>query len=296
MDKCKIGNCDKPVRANGYCVNHYNQKRYATIKKRCIIIGCESKATRKGYCQKHNAINISMLKDNRCIVDLCEEYVYQKKMCHKHFINNKHYGSPNGEGICKRLKWTNAYYTYGLITYIKLYQGGELKTIVCFDTKHLEVVKTWKWALSTKGYVRGSKKGEKVKRFHHLILNFTYDPNIDLISDHIDGNKSNNLEVNLRLVTFKVNSNNRGLSKNNKLGQKGIDFKKDCNKYRATIQSNGKSIVLYLGDSLDEAIEARKKGELKYFGELSHHYKEHKRTEEETQLEFNFKGEEDDIR
>jgi hypothetical protein len=51
--------------------------------------------------------------------------------------------------------------------------------------------------------------------------------------DHIDGNKANNLISNLRVVSNKINSRNRGVQSNNKTGVVGVTLLEERDCYRA---------------------------------------------------------------
>lgn len=53
LKTCKITNCDKPVRARGYCVYHYNL--HGNDTKPCGVVGCENNYYAKGHCRKHYA-------------------------------------------------------------------------------------------------------------------------------------------------------------------------------------------------------------------------------------------------
>lgn len=73
------------------------------------------------------------------------------------------------------------------------------------------------WNEDPSGYVVGSINGENIF-LHELIAG----KRPGLYVDHIDGDESNNTDENLRACTASENSCNRGVSKNNKLGIKGI--------------------------------------------------------------------------
>jgi hypothetical protein len=62
--------------------------------------------------------------------------------------------------------------------------------------------------------------------------------------DHIDGNKLNNKFSNLREVTNKQNTENRGKQRNNKTGYKGVSFNNRLKKYVAQIQHNNQPIYI----------------------------------------------------
>jgi hypothetical protein len=85
--------------------------------------------------------------------------------------------------------------------------------------------------------------------------------------DHKDRNKEDNRSWNLRLDTEGRNPQNRKLSKNNKSGVTGVVWKKHARQWCSSIVCKGKLIHIGYFKDLDNAIEARRKAELKYFGE-----------------------------
>ena len=98
-------------------------------------------------------------------------------------------------------------------------------------------------------------------RLHGLV--FGTKPN--KIIDHINGDPSDNRKENLRYVTPRQNCMNTKVSKNNKLGVKGVT--KVHNKYIARIRVNGNLIHLGSFDNIESATKARIDAEIKYFGE-----------------------------
>lgn len=73
--------------------------------------------------------------------------------------------------------------------------------------------------------------------------------------DHIDGDKTNNRRSNLRLVSNKLNCENRKRAQvNNKLGVLGVT--KSCSRYAATIKHHGKKIWIGTFDTPEEAHQA----------------------------------------
>lgn len=80
--------------------------------------------------------------------------------------------------------------------------------------------------------------------------------------DHIDGNPSNNIPSNLRVVNHKTNCKNRKLYKNNNTGYVGIS--KSGDRYRARIHVDGKEKSLGYFDSIEEAIKSREQANKKY--------------------------------
>lgn len=103
-------------------------------------------------------------------------------------------------------------------------------------------------------------------REHRLVWLFHMGhlPLFDL--DHIDRNKENNNINNLRIATKQQNACNKNTQKNNCIGFRGISWYKKTQKYQAQIQVNYKKIHLGLFSDLQDAIQARKNAEQKYFG------------------------------
>ena len=100
------------------------------------------------------------------------------------------------------------------------------------------------------------RKNGKSKTFtvHRLVgIAFLENPDNKQMIDHIDENKSNNNVKNLRWATQKDNSCNRGKTKNNKSGFKGVSFHKPSKTYRAQIKINDKYKNLGHFKSAEEA-------------------------------------------
>ena len=62
--------------------------------------------------------------------------------------------------------------------------------------------------------------------------------------DHIDGNATNNRIENLRLATNSENSMNSRMKKNNTSGYKGVSYRKDSGKWRASIRKGDRQITI----------------------------------------------------
>ena len=75
--------------------------------------------------------------------------------------------------------------------------------------------------------------------------------------DHINGVTADNRISNLRLVTRRQNQENKIYpSKNNKLGVKGVSYRKELDKFRAQISSNGKTFHLGCFETIEAAAKA----------------------------------------
>lgn len=104
---------------------------------------------------------------------------------------------------------------------------------------------------------------------HRLIFLYHHGVMPDFI-DHIDTNIDNNRIENLRQTTKSQNAGNRGKTKSNTSGFKGVWFKKSSQKWGATIQKNRKSMHLGVYETREAAHEAYKKAAIIHFKEFAH--------------------------
>ncbi|MDR5020019.1 HNH endonuclease signature motif containing protein [Yersinia rochesterensis] len=82
--------------------------------------------------------------------------------------------------------------------------------------------------------------------------------------DHINGITSDNSIQNLRIAAYSVNAKNLKLNKRNTSGFLGVQKRKDCNSWEASIAVDGKRKYLGSYRDIGEAISARKAAELAY--------------------------------
>ena len=86
--------------------------------------------------------------------------------------------------------------------------------------------------------------------------------------DHINRIKNDNRWINLREVTSAQNKQNMSLRKSNKSGAKGVFWYEGRNKWIAYIRVANKRYSLGYHVNFEDAVNARKKAEDKYF---THH-------------------------
>lgn len=135
---------------------------------------------------------------------------------------------------------------------------------ILIDAEDFEKVKRYSWCISKTGYAVANN-GKRVMKMHRYILNLD-EPNI--IVDHIDGNKLDNRKSNLRICKPFENARNVRMRKRNKVGYLGISYTAE-GKYRARIMVNRKEIRLGNYEKIEDALEARRKAEIKYFGQFA---------------------------
>jgi len=123
--------------------------------------------------------------------------------------------------------------------------------------------------LSSDGYRYISVQGREyaAHRLAWLVVQKADPAEFDI--DHIDGNKQNNAFSNLRLATRRENTRNSRTRQNNACGFKGVHFRKDINKWRATIHLNGQQISLGCFDTPELAHMAYCKAAAELHGEFA---------------------------
>lgn len=133
-----------------------------------------------------------------------------------------------------------------------------------FDLEDYDLIKNYCWYIDKHGYVvaRELNKDRMVK-LHKLLF-----PNVEV--DHIHHKKYDNRKSKLRTATRSQNNMNRGLRNDNSSGVVGVCWAKRENKWLARINMNGKEIHLGYFEKFEDAVNARKEAEEKYFGEFSY--------------------------
>ena len=115
------------------------------------------------------------------------------------------------------------------------------------DSEDYAVVAKYNWRLLN-GYpatrvrwVRDGVRGRDVFKVHKLI----FTPRINEVTDHINRDKLDNRKCNLRSVTLQQNMWNKRTSRKNPSSEyKGVSFCKNANKWRSSIQMNGKFVTI----------------------------------------------------
>jgi len=129
------------------------------------------------------------------------------------------------------------------------------------DDDMFEYLNQWKWHLSSHGYAMRRPPRSKVI-YMHRVINNTSDSEL---TDHVNRNKLDNRKKNLRGANRFLNGINRGKNKNNTSGYKGVSSNKRNGKWQAFIHYSYKRY--YLGDfiAIEDAVEARKQAERRYW-------------------------------
>ena len=185
-----------------------------------------------------------------CKVEGCNNKHYAKGYCSKHYTQLRRHGE-----ILDRTKYdSNEIIIHDTYAEIIIYnQKCEEIAKALIDIDDIEKCKQYKWFFSGHGYIVNSN----YIKLHRFITNCPKGKEVD----HINHNKSDNRKCNLRICTNQQNNRNKC--------SKGIAFDKRVNKWQARIYYNGKNLYLGSFTNKEDAIAARKAGELKYFGEFA---------------------------
>jgi len=137
---------------------------------------------------------------------------------------------------------------------------------VLVDDDDYEKLNKVKWRLHN-GYVETYVYDRKTKKESHISMHrLINNTPKGMLTDHINRNKLDNRKCNLRSCDNHINNFNKGLRSDNKSGQVGVHWNKPARKWLAQIRTHRKAIHLGLFERMEDALEARKKAEMKYYG------------------------------
>lgn len=166
----------------------------------------------------------------------------------------------------------NKYDIVDNIVYIYFNNCDEYTTVNLDKWESIPYIKELCWTKWNNGYavaripadLIGFFGGKTVIGLHQLICpcECGFEP------DHLDRDKLNNTTNNLQSKTHSHNSYNTDLYSCNKSGVTGVCWYEQTNKWIAYIRVDGELIRLGYYVDKEDAIEARRSAEIKYFGEV----------------------------
>lgn len=143
--------------------------------------------------------------------------------------------------------------------------------VALVDDSDFDFLNQWKWQASCCGgqfYAKREVMVNWVKRkiyMHRLLAGAAPGQCVD----HKDRCTLNNQRNNLRIATKSENATNSKVSMRNTSGFTGVDWLDNKKKWRARLVKHGKRVALGHWDTIEQAVEARKNGERRLFGEFS---------------------------
>ena len=131
-----------------------------------------------------------------------------------------------------------------------------------FDLADYDKIKDVCWTESPDGYICGRDRKTTKRMSMHSYLGFSY-------HDHINRNKRDNRSSNLRPCVQQENCRNGSLRCNNTSGVIGVSWSKAKNAWIARVCVDYKEIYLGQYQNKDDAIRARLRAEVEYYGEFA---------------------------
>jgi hypothetical protein len=128
---------------------------------------------------------------------------------------------------------------------------------ILVDDADLALVSAHKWAIDNTGYAVTNVRDGDVKRklyMHRLIMGL--ERGDKRMVDHADMDHVNNRRLNLRICTKAENMRNRGKTRANKSGYKGVSWDSARSKWTARIKTHGKVHCLGRFTDVEMAYEA----------------------------------------
>lgn len=260
-----------------------------TIKEMATICNCSVNKIRdflrenglyKYYCEEHNLKYNPKYENLQCQV--CGSKIGVHKFqeilyCKRHFLQMYRHGKILDSTIYDR----NEIIIEDNIARIIMKNVKQKINGECIiDAEDVDKIKELKWYKSYGYCVTKAIDPNTGTDIANIIFN-----DFNNKYDHINHNRLDNRKINLRPVTSHQNAMNMGKKITNVSGVTGVSRKtvKDGYKWIAIITYNYQSIWLGSHDTFDEAVHARLKGEIKYFGEYSPNYNPDSKT---IQLEY----------
>lgn len=137
------------------------------------------------------------------------------------------------------------------------------------DNDDVDKCKMFHWSINKYyGEGKGSyyyASNNKIGLLHRYITGVSK----GMVVDHINGITLDNRKENLQVCKQCENIRKQNLRYDNKSGCKGVFWYKPSNKWMAYIKVNRKRIHIGYFSEFDDAVNARRNAEIKYFGEFA---------------------------
>lgn len=135
-----------------------------------------------------------------------------------------------------------------------------------FNIEEFEKVSRHTWYKSMEGYIETTTNDNRFISLHRLVM----DAEEGEVVDHKNHGSYDNRKRNLRKCSISQNQMNKKIQINNTSGVTGISWFPTRNTWVVRIGVNKKRIIIGYFKNFDDAIQARKQAEEKYFGEYAY--------------------------
>jgi len=149
-------------------------------------------------------------------------------------------------------------------------KNQEEKGRALIDKEDIEKVSQHKWYLGQIGYVFNDTNKNNRLSLHRFVMDYEG----DLYLDHINNKRTDCRKNNLRIVTPRQNAINSSSKSNFENENVGVCYSKDKDLWETYIGYKNSRIYLGGFKKKEDAIEARRQAEIKYFGEHHYNYEE----------------------
>jgi len=199
------------------------------------------------------------LVSKTCKCEWCDVKVVRAEYCNRHRQQIERWGELRFSKGDK-----NEYVIYDTYAEIILYDKNlKEKARAVIDLDDVERCEPYKWTLRTDGYVATKKKYRHIK-LHRFIANTPK----GLHTDHLNKDRLDNRKSNLKVCTQQENNKNKGIYETNKSGHRGVEIREQKTKTSYMVNLRFEGVNHYLGsfDTLEQAIQTRREGEMKFYG------------------------------
>jgi hypothetical protein len=255
---------EKKIKECSICGSSRDVSYYNKNNLHILLCGKHKKQFDK-YGEVHETAYFKNIKDK------CEVCGSVNKLClwkGKITLCGKHYCQMHDRGII--LPYTRkdrneivVYDNYAEIILKDDQYNESGRALISIDK--LNMTKKHKWHLGGGGYAV-ALINEKTEQLHRYILNIKDDK---FEVDHINRDRLDCQNDNLRVCSKLHNNFNNSIYKSNTSGYHGITWHKKLQKWRVRISVNNERISLGCYYSFDDALKVRLKAEEKYFGEFA---------------------------
>jgi len=248
-----------------------------TLKEMGVLYGCSTSKLRafirenglyKYYCDQHHKKYDPQIETLTCTI--CGDNIGIHRLhgipyCKRHFLQMIRHGKILESTIYDRNEIV-VVDDYAIIKIKNVKQEPKVESII--DIEDIDKIKDYKWYVSYGYCVTKAIDHNTGIDIANVIFN-----DFDNKYDHINHNRLDNRKVNLRPVTSHQNAMNMGKKHTNTSGVTGVAKESPkLNKWMARLMYQYKTKWLGSYDTFEEAVHARLKGEIKYYGEYSPNY------------------------